>query len=527
MIRCSIWTLPFDKIRFSQLNTASAGIVTHCCFFSARTEEMPEVIVLDHVLIALNFSAKLCVFTFQIRCAEFAANGFVLRKLLLQTGNLFLEPCNQPVCRVQSFLQLGFLFLGCNVLLRRRCQRFILRTLQYHLGGQRDGLCLNLFDGRHIDLLILDFLDLLAECRCLLLLLAVPMSAAAADVDSGGVYCFGAQEFGEDLEGVCLRQVPSSGTLRLGNRVLRPGDVLTREQLDAVTYTPERTEDDAVETFSYLGIDERGLLEQTSLTLGIRGKENKPPIAEDSALETYKNLANTGMLRAKDPEGEMLTFTVTRQPRRGEVTIGENGAFTYTPKNNKVGVDSFAYTATDPQGKVSREATVTVTILRPTEPTAYTDTFGRSCAFSAEWMRSTGIFAGETLAGSPCFFPEKNVTKGEFLTMVVKTLSVPVEDTVDAKLGGNIPQWLRPYATAALRAGLTAGTPWQGDFEASDAVTAQDAAALLCACLDLDAEPEAHLAALEECGLSLPDRENLTREDAANVLYQLSGLLKT
>lgn len=55
--------------------------------------------------------------------------------------------------------------------------------------------------------------------------------------------------------------------------------------------------------------------------------------------------------------------------------------------------------------------------------------------------------------------------------------------------------------------GLTAGTPWQGDFEASDAVTAQDAAALLCTCLDLDAEPEAHLAALEECGLSLPDRE--------------------
>ena len=88
MIRCSIWALPFGKIRFSQLNTASAGIVTHCCFFSARTEEMPEVIVLDHVLIALNFSAKLCVFTFQIRCAEFAADGFVLGKLLLQTVNL-------------------------------------------------------------------------------------------------------------------------------------------------------------------------------------------------------------------------------------------------------------------------------------------------------------------------------------------------------------------------------------------------------------------------------------------------------
>ena len=69
-IRCSIWTLPFDKIRFSQLNTTSAGIVPHCRFFSAWTEEMPEVIALNYVFIVLNFPAKLCVFTFQIRCAE-------------------------------------------------------------------------------------------------------------------------------------------------------------------------------------------------------------------------------------------------------------------------------------------------------------------------------------------------------------------------------------------------------------------------------------------------------------------------
>ena len=104
MIRCSIWTLPFDKTRFSQLNTVSAGIVPHCRFFSAWTEEMPEVIALDHVLVALDFSAKLCVFTFQVRCAELAANGFVLRKLLLQANNLCLEFCNQTVCCIQSIL---------------------------------------------------------------------------------------------------------------------------------------------------------------------------------------------------------------------------------------------------------------------------------------------------------------------------------------------------------------------------------------------------------------------------------------
>lgn len=86
---------------------------------------MPEVTALNHVLIVLNFSAKLCVFAFQIRCSELAANGFVFRKLLLQAGDFFLELCNQPVCSVKSLLQFGFLFLGCNVLLCRYCQRFV------------------------------------------------------------------------------------------------------------------------------------------------------------------------------------------------------------------------------------------------------------------------------------------------------------------------------------------------------------------------------------------------------------------
>ena len=66
MIRGSVWTLPFGKIRFSQFNTVSADIFTRCHFFSVRTEEMPEVIALNHALIALDFSAKLCVFAFQI-----------------------------------------------------------------------------------------------------------------------------------------------------------------------------------------------------------------------------------------------------------------------------------------------------------------------------------------------------------------------------------------------------------------------------------------------------------------------------
>lgn len=345
---------------------------------------------------------------------------------------------------------------------------------------------------------------------CLALLLVLPVAAAAAEVESGSVYCFASEEFGAE-QGIFLRSLPEAGTLRLGERILRPGDALTWEQLGQVSFAPVLTEADGQARVCYLPVDEQGVGPETVLTLGIRGKENKPPVAEDSTLETYKNLANTGVLRAQDPEGEALTFTVTRQPRRGDVTISEDGSFTYTPKNNKVGVDSFAYTAADPQGKTSREATVTITILKPAEATAYADT----ASFTAEWMRSTGIFAGETLAGKPCFYPGKTVSKGEFLTMVVKTLSIPVEQEVPTQVGTNVPQWLRPYAVAALRAGLTADTCWQGDFDAAEPVTNDEAAAILCVCLDTDT-----------AGYPFSGDTPLTRAAAGEALYWLSSELE-
>ena len=109
--------LPFDKISFSQLNTASANIVPHHRFFSVRMEETPQIVALNHILIATDFSAKLCIFTLQFCRTELAVDRLIIRNFLFQTVNLSLELCNQFVCRIQRLLQFGFLFLCCNVLL--------------------------------------------------------------------------------------------------------------------------------------------------------------------------------------------------------------------------------------------------------------------------------------------------------------------------------------------------------------------------------------------------------------------------
>ena len=357
------------------------------------------------------------------------------------------------------------------------------------------------------------------------LCLVLPLGANGAEISSGDEYCFSLEDFAseeKELKGICVTEVPEkTGEVLLGSRVIRPGDTLSADRLAELTFAPADTETDADAQVGYLPIYSGEVGPETTLTLAIRGKENKAPVAEDSALETYKNLENTGKLKVKDPEGEPMTFTVVRQPKRGTVTIAEDGSFTYTPKKNKVGIDSFTYTASDAAGKVSREATVTITILKPTDSTKYTDTTGKSCCFAAEWMKNTGIFTGESVAGSACFSPERTVTRGEFVTMLVKALNIPVEEDISYTGYTDAPDWLRPYLAAAARAGLTRGMPEGDAFGADESMSPEDAAALLCAALDLTGQ-EGDAAALEEAGIPAPEGEALNRAQTAELLYRLS-----
>jgi len=374
------------------------------------------------------------------------------------------------------------------------------------------------------------------------LCLLLPLGAAAAEVESGSVYCFSSQDFageGEELAGIFITELPGkAGTVMLGSRVVRPGDILTAEQLSQMTFSPVNTELDASAELGYLPIFQDRVETEAVMSLAIRGKENRAPVAEDSAMETYKNLENTGMLKVKDPEGESMTFTVVRQPKRGTVTVGEDGSFTYTPKKNKVGIDSFTYTATDPAGKVSREATVTVTILKPTDSTQYSDTTGKSCCFAAEWMRHTGIFTGENLAGNPCFSPEKAVTRGEFITMLVRALEIPVDEEVTVTgYEEGVPNWLKPYLAAAARSGITSAVPRQESFDANAPMESGEAAAMLCGAMGIavDTAQEAvetsaeetsipawkssALEKVKEAGIQMEPGTVLTRGQAAEILY--------
>ena len=358
----------------------------------------------------------------------------------------------------------------------------------------------------------------IASALLALALLAVPV--AAAEVESGGVYCFSAGDFSDEtLTGICVTGVPDNGAVLLGDRVIRAGDILTAGQVEQMTFSPTVTAVDGEAVMTYLPIYPDRVETARTMAIAVLGREDLSPVAEDSALETYKNLPVEGRLKASDPEEQALTYTLTRQPRRGDVTIREDGTFTYEPKKNKVGIDSFTYTATDPAGHVSREATVIVTILKPSQAQQYTDTIGQSCRFAAEWMKNTGIFTAEQVSGANCFQPEKTVSRGEFLTMLVSALELDTADVETAALE-DAPPWFRPYLAAAMRCGLTVGLE-NGDPD--ETITGAEAAVMIRNALDLTAGEDA-VAALAENGFTLTAEAPMTRACTAETLYRMTRL---
>lgn len=381
-------------------------------------------------------------------------------------------------------------------------------------------------------------------CCLMLCLLCIPVSAMALEVDCDSTYCFTAEDFsGEDpLVGICITGLPAAqtGTVMLGTRVIRPGDILTAGQMEKMTFAPLRTDQDQEAVITYLPIYENRVASAATTVISVRGKTDQAPIAEDCAVETYKNLPNQGTLKVTDPEGKALTYSILRQPRRGTVEIRADGTFLYTPKKNKVGVDSFTFTATDPAGNVSREATVTVSILKPGDATQYTDTVNSSCRFEAEWMKNTGLFVGEQIDGCRCFRENQAVSKGDFLAMMVKALGIPLD--TDATYHGytdQIPTWLQPYLAAAMRSGLTASLPISetGALGLDDPITGAEAAVMLQNAMDLPVSASAipadkevpdwataAVVAMNDNGIPIRATTELTRGQIAVILYRASRL---
>jgi hypothetical protein len=77
---------------------------------------------------------------------------------------------------------------------------------------------------------------------------------------------------------------------------------------------------------------------------------NRAPAAAEIIQPTDRAVPVSGKLSATDPDGDILTYLAASLPEHGQLTLAEDGRWTYAPNPDYVGADQFAYTAADGLG---------------------------------------------------------------------------------------------------------------------------------------------------------------------------------
>ncbi|MBD9387908.1 tandem-95 repeat protein [Agrobacterium sp. AGB01] len=116
---------------------------------------------------------------------------------------------------------------------------------------------------------------------------------------------------------------------------------------------------------SYTISDGAGGTATATLTITVTG-ENDAPSGGSFTLNAIEDQTSSGFLPVTDVDDDNLIYAVLAQPANGTVTIGVDGRYTFVPKANFSGPDSFTYTVND--GKTTVTFTVTVNVANVEDP---------------------------------------------------------------------------------------------------------------------------------------------------------------
>ena len=215
------------------------------------------------------------------------------------------------------------------------------------------------------------------------------------------------------------------------------------------------------------------------------------PVAENLELRTYRNVSVSGQLSAFDPENDVVEYQICTQPVKGYIELATDGSFVYTPGQDKKGKDYFGYKAIDAEGNSSQEATVIIRIDKQKKGVRYSDMKGSPREYAALLLSEENVFTGEQIGGEYCFYPDRAVTRGEFLSMCMIVADEPMISAVmntGYSDDEDIPLWMKPYVTATVMKGMD--SPGAGGtgrcFQPDASITRSEAVTMLNQALDLN-----------------------------------------
>lgn len=359
---------------------------------------------------------------------------------------------------------------------------------------------------------------------------------------------------GDDLACVTVTALPeqNSGVLTVGGQAVSVGTVIHAQAVDGLSFRPAAATTATTAAFTVTPTFSSGAQgDPISVNIHLLTAPNHAPVAENLSVQTYRNVAVTGRLRATDPDSSTLTFQLTSSPARGSVAISEDGSgtFVYTPYENKTGKDSFTYVAVDGAGNISNPAKVSIRIEKTKTTVTYADMADHPAQRAAIRLAEEGLLVGARVNGLYFFAPDTPVSRSQFLAMAMS--AADLEPLEQVSLTGfyddaAISAWSKGYVSSALMAGAVSGTRnelGQAVFCPDRIVTRGEAAAMLDRLLNvsdvavetwsaqgIDHDAQSHWAMQSAADLacagvltledSAPERLDapLTRADAAQLL---------
>ena len=103
---------------------------------------------------------------------------------------------------------------------------------------------------------------------------------------------------------------------------------------------------------------------------------NRPPNADKQDVTVTEDTPKAITLTGSDPDGDSLTFSITKQPDHGTLS-GSGPNLTYTPDANYVGVDDFSFKVDDGKG-ASNTAKVDINVVPGNDPAVVTTSPGNT-----------------------------------------------------------------------------------------------------------------------------------------------------
>ena len=301
----------------------------------------------------------------------------------------------------------------------------------------------------------------------------------------------------ENFVGATVRNVKvltlpdaEQGKLMLGTEDITAGENISAEMIAAMRFVPAGEGSRAVFDFTTGDNDEKFVCAIAMLP----SLDFSPQVAS-MTVSAMENVTYTGLLDAKDPDGDAMKYKIVKQARHGAVTLDdETGKYIYSPDENFSGKDKFSYVALDEYGNVSDEATVTINVAKNKSGIVYADMAGNDAYTAAVNVGEKGILVGEVVGGKRFYYPEKAVSRGEFLVMAMNAAEIPADLPKQTSFNDDalISDGVRGYVCAAERLGIIFGVEDDGGryFMGDEAITVSQAATIVSRIISITADAQ-------------------------------------